>query len=107
MIDAHFDDLAKLTCTRRAAALLGRPRASHYRRAQGPVLGPPEPRPAPVNALTGPERAEVLGVLRSEENCDLAPAQVWARLLDDGTYLCSISTMYRLLRAAGESRERR
>ncbi len=46
-------------------------------------------------------------MLRSEEYCDLAPAQVWARLLDDGTYLCSISTMYRLLAAAGESRERR
>lgn len=38
---------------------------------------------------------------------DLAPAQVWARLLDDGVYLCSISTMYRLLAVAGESRERR
>jgi putative transposase len=49
----------------------------------------------------------VLSVLRCEEYCDLAPAQVWARLLDDGTYLCSISTMYRLLAIAGENRERR
>jgi putative transposase len=46
-------------------------------------------------------------VLRSPEFCDLAPAQVWARLLDDGVYLCSISTMYRLLTVAGENRERR
>ncbi|CAN5481654.1 hypothetical protein BH24ACT5_BH24ACT5_12840 [soil metagenome] len=46
-------------------------------------------------------------MLRSSEYCDLAPAQVWARLLDDGIYLCSISTMYRLLAIAGESRERR
>lgn len=46
-------------------------------------------------------------MLHSEEYCDLAPAQVWARLLDDGIYLCSISTMYRLLAAAGENRERR
>src|SRR4029450_12122322 len=38
---------------------------------------------------------------------DLAPAQVWARLLDEGIYLCSISTMYRLLAIAGENRERR
>ncbi len=38
---------------------------------------------------------------------DKAPAQVWARLLDDGVYLCSQSTMYRILRATGESRERR
>ena len=46
-------------------------------------------------------------MLRSAEYCDLAPAQVWARLLDDGVYLCSVSTMYRLLTAAGENRERR
>jgi putative transposase len=46
-------------------------------------------------------------VLRSPEYCDLAPAQIWARLLDDGIYLCSISTMYRLLTIAGENRERR
>jgi putative transposase len=49
----------------------------------------------------------VLTLLRSPEFCDLAPAQVWARLLDDGRYLCSISTMYRLLAIAGENRERR
>ena len=69
--------------------------------------GPPAPRPAPPNKLTEAERQQVLAVLRSAEYCDLAPAQVWARLLDDGIYLCSISTMYRLLRVAGENRERR
>jgi hypothetical protein len=41
------------------------------------------------------------------EYCDLAPAQVWARLLDGGIYLCSISTMYRLLAISEENRERR
>lgn len=107
MIDDHFDDLAKVTCTRRAAGLLGRARATHYRHLKGPRLGPPAPRPTPVNALSETERQGVLGVLRSPEFCDLAPAQVWARLLDDGTWLCSISTMYRLLAIAGESRERR
>jgi putative transposase len=107
VIDDHFDDLAKLTCTRRAAGLLGRPRATHYRHLRGPVLGPPAPRPAPSNALSEAERQRVLGVLRSEEFCDLAPAQAWARLLDDGIWLCSISTMYRLLKIAGENRERR
>jgi putative transposase len=107
VIDDHFDDLANATCTRRAAHLLGRSRATHYRRRQLPTLGPPAPRPAPPNALSEPERQHILAVLRSEEYCDLAPAQVWARLLDDGIYLCSISTMYRLLAAAGENRERR
>lgn len=107
MIDDHFDDLAKSTCTRKAAALLGRARATHYRHRQPLVLGPKPPRPAPANALTETERQHVLSVLRSPEFCDLAPAQVWARLLDDGIYLCSISTMYRLLTVAGENRERR
>ena len=107
MIDDHFDDLAEVTCTRRAAQLLGRARATHYRRLQLPTLGPPSPRPIPANGLSEPERQHILAVLRSEEYCDLAPAQVWARLLDDGIFLCSISTMYRLLAAAGENRERR
>jgi hypothetical protein len=46
-------------------------------------------------------------VLHQRRFWDLPPAQVWARLLDEGTYLASISTMYRLLRAHGESRDRR
>lgn len=107
MIDDSFDDLAKVTCTRRAAGLLGRPRATHYRHRRGPILGPPAPRPTPANALSDTERQQVLTVLRSPEYCDLAPAQIWARLLDDGIWLCSISTMYRLLAVAGENRERR
>ena len=78
-----------------------------------PAAAAPEPtpgpvaRPAPSNALPEAERQHIVAVLRSEEYCDLAPAQVWARLLDDGVYLCSISTMYRLLAVTGESRERR
>ena len=107
MIDDHFDDLAKVTCTRRAGGLLGRSRATHYRHRQPLRLGPPAPRPTPANSLSEAERQQVLTVLRSPEFCDLAPAQVWARLLDDGTYLCSIATMYRLLAVAGENRERR
>jgi putative transposase len=106
VIDDHFDDLAEVTCTCRAVQLLGRSRATHYRR-QLPVFGPPPPRPAPANALSEPERERILAMLRCEAFCDLAPAQVWARLLDDGVFLCSISTMYRLLAAAGENRERR
>ncbi len=41
------------------------------------------------------------------EHCDLAVAQVWARVLDNGTYLCSQATMHRILRAAGEGQDRR
>jgi putative transposase len=107
VIAEHFESLEEATSTKKACELLGRPRATHYRRLQQPKLGPPAPRPEPSNKLSEAERQEVLTVLRSEEYCDLAPAQVWARLLDDGIYLCSIRTMYRLLAIAGENRERR
>ena len=93
MIDAAFDELAAVTSTTQACDLLGKPRATHYRRLRPPVAGPPTPRPAPPNTLTEAERQRILAVLRSPEYCDLAPAQVWARLLDDGVCLCSISTM--------------
>ena len=107
MIDDHFDELAAATSTARACTLLGASRATRYRRRQPPRLAPSRPRPIPPNALTEAERQHILSVLRSPEYCDLAPAQVWARLLDDGIYLCSISTMYRLLAITGENRERR
>jgi len=61
----------------------------------------------PANALSATEVEAVLATLRSGRFRDLAPAQVWATLLDEDCYLCSISTMYRTLRAAGEVRERR
>ena len=107
MIAEHFEDLEVVTSTKRACMLLGASRATIYRRRRPPARSLPAPRAEPANKLTEPERQHILGVLRSEEYCDLAPAQVWARLLDDGVYLCSISTMYRLLAAAGENRERR
>ena len=107
MIEANVAELAAVSSTRQACALLGASRATRYRRARAPRLGPPPPRPAPSNALSEAERQHILGVLRSPQYCDLAPAQVWARLLDEGIFLCSVSTMYRLLAIAGENRERR
>lgn len=107
MIDAAFTELAPLVGTKGACHALGRPRASHYRRGRLPMAGPARPRPTPANALTRDERAAVLDVLHGERFVDRAPAQVWATLLDEGTYLASEATMYRLLRADGEVRERR
>ncbi len=108
MTGGAFDGLRDAgVSVKTACRLTGRSTATYYRCRQTPVLGPPAPRPAPVNKLTEAERQHVLGLLRSEAYCDLTPAQVWARLLDDGIYLCSISTMYRLLAIAGENRERR
>jgi len=84
-------------------------RATFYRSQQPP---PPRSKKAPTRrgsarALTAAERAETLSVLHSEEFVDSAPAAVCATLLDQGRYLCSPRTMYRLLSAAGEVRERR
>ncbi len=107
MIAEHLPELEAVTSTKQACALLGASRATRYRRLQPPTPRLPAARPAPANALSEGERQHILAVLRSPEYCDLAPAQVWARLLDDGVYLCSISTIYRLLATAGENRERR
>jgi len=103
----HLPALEKATSTKKACELLGANRSTVLRRRQPPVLGPPAPRPEPANKLSEAERQHVLSVLRSPRFRDLAPAQVWAQLLDDGIYLCSIRTMYRLLAIAGENRERR
>jgi putative transposase len=62
---------------------------------------------AQARALAPAERRAILDALHSPRFADLAPAEVWAILLDEGTYLGSQSTFYRLLRAAGETRERR
>jgi len=107
VIAVLFAELVVVVGVRRACALLGVSRAGHYRALRPPVYGPHRPRCRPVNALSDDETAEVLEVLRSPDHCELAPAQVWARLLDGGVYLCSIATMYRILRAVGETGERR
>ena len=64
-------------------------------------------RRAPPRALSLGEREVALDQLHSERFVDKAPAQVWAQLLDEGTYYCSIRTLYRLLADSGEVRERR
>ncbi|MCM3886706.1 IS3 family transposase, partial [Frankia sp. R82] len=91
---------------------MGRSRATHYRRHR---KSPAPPRPAPIPhkarrqpaALTADERARVLDVLRSQRFVDASPDQVWAALLDEGVYLASPRTMYRLLAEHGETGERR
>ena len=107
MIEPAIAELAPLVHTKRACLLLGKPRATHYRRRRPRPSAPTRPRPSPPNALSLTERQQVLDVLHEPRFCDLPPAQVWARLLDHGVYLASISTMYRLLGAHGESRDRR
>ncbi len=107
VIGPTVDDLAACVGVTAACRLLGRARASHYRAKQSPRLGPGRPRPTPASALTSLERQRVLQVLTGPRFCDKSVAQAWATLLDEGTYLCSMSTMHRILREHGCAGERR
>ena len=73
----------------------------------GPPCSPKPVRPASPLALSEAERTLVLETLCSERFADMAPAAVHATLLDEGTYLASVRTMYRVLTANASSIERR
>ena len=98
------DAAATALRTAPACAALGLPRASWYRGRRPAAVA--RPRPAPPRALEPRERQGVLDLLHTRF-VDQAPAQVHATLLDEGTYLCSPRTMYRLLDGAQEIKERR
>ncbi len=108
MIDQAVTEMEPLVGTAPACRALGASRASLYRRRTPPEPRPARPRPASTRALSDVEREAVLCELHSERFVDSSPAQVWATLLDEGRYLASERTMYRIL--AGEDggvRERR
>ena len=97
-----------------ACDALGVSRATFYRNR--PLLGPspmpvasppPVVRVLPARTLGAEERQRVLNVLHEERFQDWAPAAIQASLLDEGIYLCSTRTMYRILEQEGETRERR
>ena len=109
MMDALVALAPPLGLTAGACAALNVSRASVYRRRTG-LAGPitaRAPRPSPRRALDVAERQAVLDLLRAPRFADQAPAEVYASLLDEGVYLCSIRTMYRILAANHEIRERR
>lgn len=106
-INELVDDVG---CERSTACeLVGRSRASHYRarRPAPPPAKAVKPRKAQPRALSEGEAVAVRDTLHSPRFIDDAPASIYATLLDEGVYMCSVPTMYRLLRARGESRERR
>jgi putative transposase len=108
MICETVEELTPIIGTRPACRALGAAPATIYRRRRPPEPRPPRPRPTPARALSEAERDAVLEVLHSERFVDCAPEQVYATLLDEGTYLASVRTMYRLLEAKhGGVRERR
>jgi putative transposase len=98
--------LSGTTSIQTACQALMLPRANYYRYLA--------PKPHRLNvdrlsplSLTTPERQIVLDVLHSERFIDSAPAEIHATLLDEGTYVCSVRTMYRILQGNGEGKERR
>lgn len=93
--------------TRVAAVLTGVSRATATRKPRVVVAEHVLPRPAPVNRLSAAEQAVVLAVLTGAEFIDQTPLQIYAILLQRGQYLCSVATMYRILRANALVKERR
>ena len=102
-----IEELSPQVGTSTACRSLGVPRATLYRKRRPSLPVAAVPRPKPPRALGEQERQQVLDVLDSEPFADKAPAEVYAKLLDRGQYLCSIRTMYRVLDSRKEVRERR
>ena len=110
MIDEAIGELTPITgSVRSACRAAGRPQANHYRRhrqSPKPVRPAREPRTQP-RALAPAERDRVRALLNGPGFVDKAPATVYHELLDEGVYVASVSTMYRVLREHGEVKERR
>jgi transposase InsO family protein len=101
-------DLSTSVGVKRACQELSVPRASYYRQQQRGLCPPAaDSRRSSARRLQEQEKTTVLAYLHEERFQDCSPAQVYASLLDEGQYHCSLRTMYRLLAAEGESRERR
>ncbi len=102
-------EIATQITTKQACAELAYPRSSYYRQQQEKPVNEKAQGAAPKSprALPSSERERVRELLNSDRFIDSSPRQVYGTLLDEGQYLCSVSTMYRILRAHDEVRERR
>lgn len=102
------ESLAREVNVRQACAALAVSRASFYRWQDGEGKDEKKRRRVvPPLALSGKEQAAVLEVLHSERFVDQAPYEIYNALLDEGNYLCSVRTMYRILEKNKEVKERR
>lgn len=100
--------------TRACEAFATSPRTRRRRRAQAEGRATPRAsrasgcgRVLPAWRIPDAERERIVALLCEPRFCDLAPAQIYHRLLDDGVYVCSIRQMYRLLNEKGLVRDRR
>ncbi len=101
------NDLAAQVGVKTACEALGVPRSSRYAAGRPRVVKERAPAPPPPRALTTEDKTQVRETLNSDRFADQAPREVYATLLDEGTYLCSIPSMYRILRENAEVQERR
>ena len=101
---AGVAELAPVVGVAQACAALGLPRASFYRRtrAEGAAAKRPVRTAVQPRALSPSERETVVSRLHEERFLDVSPAAVYATLLDEGEYHCSIRTMYRILEEEGD-----
>jgi len=98
--------LESVTTTVEACQSLGVPRSTYYRRQQ-PAAPKLATRPLHPSSVTDGEKLSIISELTNERFSDLAVPQIHAMLLDEGRFLCSVSTMYRVLHATNMMVERR
>ena len=101
------NDLAAQVGVKTACETLGVPRSSRYAAQHAQPKKDRPPAPPPPRALTIEDKAGVRETLNSDRFADQAPREVYATLLDEGVYQCSVPTMYRILRENAEVVERR
>jgi putative transposase len=92
-----MEALAQQVGVKTACAALGVPRSSRYAARRPRVVKERAPAPPPPRALSSDEKVTVRETLNSERFADQAPREVYATLLDEGVYHCSVPTMYRIL----------
>ena len=100
------DELTEIIGLVAACECLGIARSSYYYLVDPPVREP-KPRKLSPRRLSDAEREHILAVCHSERFCDVSVREIYATLLDEGIYLASVPTIYRILAEAGETRERR
>ena len=101
------DELSSAVGVASACASLNIPRSSYYREKTPPVSQPKGVRAPSHRALSEEERCTALAVMNSERFRDQTPPEIYAALLDEGMYLCSERTLYRILAAENQVKERR
>ena len=102
-----METLAERVGVKTACQALGVPRSSRYAACRPRVPKERAPAPPPPRALSAEEQGQVRETLNSQRFADQAPREVYATLLDEGHYVCSVPTMYRILRENQEIQERR